>query len=206
MATPERDDLETARRIARGDARALEALYARYAEPLFAFIAGRLPSQADAEDAWQETWLSALRALPHFRGDSRLLTWLCGIARHKIADHHRRQGRHPEVAGGSGAEAGAVDVSRLLDEAPLPDEILEREAVRLRVAEALAALPDDYREALVARYANGAAVETVALAIGRSYKATESLLSRAREALRTALSPMGRTECPCPATSRTSQG
>jgi RNA polymerase sigma factor (sigma-70 family) len=189
MATPDVDDLETARRIADGDARALEALYGRYADPLFAFISGRLGgAAADAEDVWQDTWLSALRALPRYRGESRLFTWLCAIARHKIADHLRRHGRRAGLT--PETDRAQIDLAQLLDQGPLPDE-LGRKAVRLRIVEALAALPDDYRTALVERYANGATVEATADAIGRSYKATESLLVRARSALRAALDSEG---------------
>ena len=72
----------------------------------------------------------------------------------------------------------------LVDLGPLPDALLEQERVRVSVVEALALLPEDYRTALVARYADDRRVETVAALLGRSYKATESLLSRARQALR----------------------
>jgi RNA polymerase sigma-70 factor (ECF subfamily) len=182
MKTEDPGDLGLARRVAEGDAQALEAMYARYADPLFAFIAGRLDGpRADAEDAWQDTWLSALRALPRYRGESRLFTWLCGIARHKVADHHRRRGQRAVAAA---VEMDAVDLSHLLDRGPLPDELLRQETVRAQVVEALALLPDDYRAALVQRYADGESVDAVAASIGRSYKATESLLARARQAFR----------------------
>jgi RNA polymerase sigma-70 factor (ECF subfamily) len=73
-----------------------------------------------------------------------------------------------------------------MDGGPLPEEILALKGTRLRVVEALAVLPDDYRRALVARYADQRSVGDVAKLLGRNYKATESLLGRARTAFRAA--------------------
>jgi RNA polymerase sigma-70 factor (ECF subfamily) len=75
---------------------------------------------------------------------------------------------------------------------PLPEEVLSQKATCLRVVEVLGQLPPDYRAALSARYADGSSVEEVARLLAKSYKATESLLSRARAAFRAALS--GQTE------------
>ena len=184
------DDLTLARQVAAGDEQALEAFYARYASPLFAFIHHHLDeSRPDAEDVWQDTLLAALRALPAYRGQSRLFTWLCGIARHKIADHFRRQGRaavevFSDVPGG--------DLADLVATTFLPEEVVVRRATRVRVVEALGSLPQDYRAALVARYADERSVAEVARLLGRTYKAAESLLSRARAAFQEALARLER--------------
>jgi RNA polymerase sigma-70 factor (ECF subfamily) len=179
------DDLTLARQVTDGDETALEAFYARYADPLFAFIYHHIDeSHPDTEDVWQETLLAAINALPAYRGQSRLFTWLCGIARHKIADHLRRQGRAvTEVF----SDVSEVELAALVASGTLPEEVVARRATRVRVVQALAALPDDYRTALVARYADEQSVDEVAHQLGRTYKATESLLSRARIALQEAL-------------------
>ncbi len=180
------EDLDLARRVAAGDQQALEALYARYAEPLFAFIFHLLDGErCDAEETWQETWLAALHGLRAYRGDSRLFTWLCAIARHKAADRRRRRGRAIAL---SGLPAG--ELAALIDAGPLPEEVVAERATRARVVEALGVLPEDYREALVARYADDCPVDEVARRLGKPYKATESLLSRARAALRAALAAL----------------
>jgi DNA-directed RNA polymerase specialized sigma24 family protein len=62
-----------------------------------------------------------------------------------------------------------------------------RRATRVRVVQALAFLTDDYRRALIARYADERSVDEVARMLGRTYKAAESLLARARDAFREAL-------------------
>ena len=179
------DDLTLARQVADGDETALETFYARYADPLFAFIYHHIDeSRPDAEDIWQDTLLAAIRALPAYRGRSRLFTWLCGIARHKIADHFRRQGRSvAEVF----SDVPQAELAALIASGILPEEVVARQATRVRVVEALATLRDDYRTALVARYADEQSVDEVARQLGRTYKATESLLSRARVAFQEAM-------------------
>jgi RNA polymerase sigma-70 factor (ECF subfamily) len=179
------DDLTLARQVAAGDEAALAKFYARHAGPLYAYIAHHLEgSRSDAEEIWQDTLLAALRALPTYRGQSRLFTWLCGIARHKIADHYRRHGR---AVVDVFSDVSETQLSALVSSAPIPEEVVMRQATRVRVIEALAALSEDYQTALIARYADERSVSEVGRMLGRSYKATESLLSRARAAFREAL-------------------
>jgi RNA polymerase sigma-70 factor (ECF subfamily) len=181
-------DLVLSKRVVAGDEAALAVLYERYADLLYAFIYHRLGgSRADAEDVWQETLLAALHALPTYRGDCRLFTWLCGIARHKIADHFRRQSRAMTDVF---SDLSEVQLSALLSSAPLPEEVVMRQSTRVYVIEALAMLNDDCRTALVARYADERTVGEVARVLGKTYKATESLLSRARAAFRKALAAL----------------
>ncbi|MGO8675803.1 MAG: RNA polymerase sigma factor [Limisphaerales bacterium] len=183
------DDLALAALVTAGDEDALAALYDRYADPLFGFIYHALDhARPDAEEVWQDTLSAAIRALPTYRGQGQLFSWLCGIARHKLADHCRRRNR-------PGQDLFLVppeDLTRLLDQGPLPEEVLSQKATCLRIVEVLGQLPPDYRAALSARYADGSSVEEVARLLAKSYKATESLLSRARAAFRAALS--GQTE------------
>ncbi|MBN1421879.1 MAG: RNA polymerase sigma factor [Planctomycetes bacterium] len=177
------EDRDLARRIAGGDRTALAALFDRHADLLFAFISARLGMpREEVEEVWQETWLAALRAIGSYAGRSRLSTWLAAIARNKIADHLRRRGRDADPFSVVPPEV----LASLGDGRPLPDEVAARGATRARVVETLGILPDDYRAALIARYADGCGVEDVAARLGRTYKATESLLARAREAFREA--------------------
>lgn len=185
------EDLALARRVAGGDESALKTLYECHADPLFAFICHALDgARPEAEEIWQDTLEAGIRTLPSYRGQSRLFSWLCSIARHKLADHWRRQNRSRQRLYVMPPE----DLARLLDEGPLPDEILGRQATRQRVVEALSQLPLDYRTALVARYADGRSVEETAQLLEKTYKATESVLSRAREAFRQALAAKSEIE------------
>ncbi len=177
-------DTKLAKLVAAGDEQALQVFYDRYADPLFAFIYHHLDSaREDAEEVWQTTLLAATHSLASFSGESRLFTWLCAIARHKIADFRRRTAQPADVF----SDVPTQHLLQLMVSAPLPEEIVLQRATRILVVKALAALSDEYRIALLARYIDDLSVKEISNMLGRSYKATESLLSRAREALRQSL-------------------
>jgi RNA polymerase sigma-70 factor (ECF subfamily) len=181
METGCKDDLKLAARVVQGDVGAFNDFYSRHTELVFAFICHLLDgTRADAEEIWQDTFVAALRALPGYRGQSRLSSWLCSIARNKVADFCRRQGR----GGGPASTLPPGQLLDLMDSGPLADEVMRQGALRAQIVEALAGLPADYRNALLARYVEGRTVEEIARLQGRSYKAMESILSRSREALR----------------------
>jgi RNA polymerase sigma-70 factor (ECF subfamily) len=184
LAQQTAEDLALARRVVGGDESALKTLYECHADPLFGFICHSLDgARQEAEDVWQDTLETGIRTLAAYQGQGRLFSWLCGIARHRLADHWRRQNRSRQHL----CLMPPEDLARLMDEGPLPDEVLGRQATRLRVVEVLSQLLPDYRTALVARYADGHSVEEIARLLQKSYKATESVLARAKEAFRTVL-------------------
>lgn len=124
-----------------------------------------------AEELAQQTFVEALRS--HARWDGRdPVNWLIGIARHRLIDHLRGRERrergllrllslaHPRVTWVGPTE---------------PDDALSA---------ALASLPAAQRAAVLLRYVDDLPVRQVARLLGRTEKATESLLSRGREALR----------------------
>jgi RNA polymerase sigma-70 factor (ECF subfamily) len=98
--------------------------------------------------------------------------WLVGVARHKLADHWRRTARE---------QRGLAAVALLAEDADDPwDEHLDAQVAHA----ALARLPGPQRAALTLRYLDGLPVAEVAACLGRSEHATETLLVRARAALR----------------------
>ncbi len=128
-----------------------------------------------AEELTQATFVEAIRRRDRFAGRSDTVTWLIAIARNKLVDHHRRlerdERRHGEL----------VAAHRLHDDAPW-----RASETRDAVSAALRRLPPEHRIALLFRYLDGLSIRDVAAAIGRSEKATESLLGRARDTFRRA--------------------
>ncbi|MHC1731372.1 MAG: RNA polymerase sigma factor, partial [Bacteroidales bacterium] len=180
--------------VTRGDELALNEFYTRYADDLFAVLYHQLGGERQSvEDVWQETLLAGLRALPSYQGQSQLFTWLCAIARRKAADYFRRNGRTFDWVelDASPDEDGPLEVRLLAAAAPLPEEMLLKRETKLRVVQTLNQLSPEYRLALVARYAEQQGVDEVARSLGKTYKATESLLSRARCAFQTAFRRLG---------------
>jgi RNA polymerase sigma factor (sigma-70 family) len=90
----------------------------------------------EADDCWQETWLSALRAYPSLKDASNLRAWLFTIAHHKAIDHVRARGRRAIPVPDAAEFAGAAPATKLADDelwssvARLPDK--QRTAVSLR--------------------------------------------------------------------------
>lgn len=137
--------------------------------------------EALAEELTQQTFVEAIRNRSRFDGRSDVVTWLCAIGRNKLVDHHRRHGRDQRRHG------------ELLDQHRLRADAAWRSSeARDAVERALAVLPADQRLALLFRHLDGLSVREVAAVIGRSEKATESLLARARDAFRRAYG--GRTD------------
>ena len=77
-------------RMARGDEGALEELYRRYAPAVLAFASARCPDRQLAEEVAADVWLGCWRSARAFRGDSRVLTWLLGIAKRQVYVRMRR--------------------------------------------------------------------------------------------------------------------
>ena len=126
-------------------------------------------NSALAEELTQETFVTALRSSRRYAGRADAVSWVLGIARHRLADYFRgleRDERHR--APGDTEETLAAPLGE-------PDDEL---------AAALAGLPAGQRAAIVLHYLDDLPVRDVAHLLGRSEKAVESLLSRGRTALR----------------------
>ena len=135
-----------------------------------------------AEDLTQATMLEAVRHRGSYDGRSEPLTWLIGIARHKLVDHFRAQEREEHRR----LQLVVRELQMDADGAAWRD-VDEREAL----FSALGRLTAAQQAVLVLHYADGLPVREVGRQIGRSEGATESLLTRAREALRAAYGEAG---------------
>jgi RNA polymerase sigma-70 factor (ECF subfamily) len=173
-------DAETLRRAQRGERRACRAFVRRYERPVFALLSRLLGRRASlAEDLAQETFLRAFAALPRFdpRGPARLSTWILTIAARLCVDELRRH-----------APAFEPLVAAL--ETPGPsraDEQTRRRRLAARIDEALAELSPEYRVAFVLREFHELEYPEIAAALHIDRGTVKSRLSRARAALRAAL-------------------
>lgn len=190
--TPNTDtDAELVARLRRGDPRAFEEFFAEYYPKLYRFAKRRAPQDpAGAEDVAQATMCRALSSLPGFRGEATLFTWLCTLCRREMSARWRdRRGYtaaaslaedDPEVRGALESLLSADSIDPLLSTG--------REQLRENIRTALDYLPAPYADVLECKYLRDMPVADIARQLGRSVKATESLLTRAREAFREAFS------------------
>ena len=135
---------------------------------------------ADAEEIAQDVLLHAWRDRATFRAEAEPFAWVKSIARHRIYERRRKQGRKEK------ADAVLQALARF-DTEILPDEILGAGELRARVWQALEKIGKEYAGLLVRRYVEDRSVRALAGERGESEKAVESRLHRAREAFREAI-------------------
>ena len=182
------NDATLARRIQRGDTQAWELFFDSTAPIVYRYVVDRLDGRADlVEDVVQETYFRALDRIEQFDVSRGALgQWLLGIARNHVNDQFRRASRSPGSA--------RPELLRTLDQQPLPDEAAERAELRAQVRMALERLSPSHHRVLLAKYERSLSLDEIAAQENRTRKAVESLLRRARQGLRRALSKISNIE------------
>ena len=177
------DDAELCERIRGGDRAAFEQLMRRHNRTLFRTARAILRDDAEAEEAVQDAYLRAYRALPAFRGEAKLSTWLVRIAANEALTRRRKQARRGALAPVVGLEHAAQARTR---EGPR-DQAERRELGRLIEAR-IDGLPDLFRGVFVLRAVEELSVEETAAALDIPPATVRSRFFRARAQLRAALS------------------
>jgi RNA polymerase sigma-70 factor (ECF subfamily) len=156
------------------DRKATAEFVARHADAVHGYVRRRLLPRVDlVDDLVQEVFIAGLEGLDRFAGTSPLRSWLLGIARHKVEDHYRDCLR---------SHAAPLDETTDL----IPDVRIDHDAAldgsrrRERVEQVLADLPPAYRAVLRWRYWDHRSARDMAARTGRTEKAIERLLARAR--------------------------
>jgi RNA polymerase sigma-70 factor (ECF subfamily) len=150
----------------------LVAVYRVALPQVYGYLLPRCRSVAVAEDLTAETFMAAVAASRRGKPPEMTVAWLVGVARHKLVDHWRRNAREQRNLAVAEADTEALDD-------PWADW-LDAEAAHA----ALSRLSVHHRIALTLRYLDGLPVAQVAAHLDRSLHATETLLARARAALR----------------------
>jgi RNA polymerase sigma-70 factor, ECF subfamily len=156
-----------------GPGESFQAVFQRSFSDIYGYVAYRLAPDWDAaQEVTQESFVAAWQAWNSYRGDGMVLSWIRGIARRKVADHLRAKAR---ARGFAGADAIPRLAAREED---------SRDEQLLRLAEVMRQLPVEYVELLEEKYIEGLSVQQMAAKRGRTGKAIESALSRARDRFR----------------------
>ena len=173
-----------------GDAAAFEAIMRRHNRLLFRTARGIVGDDDEAQDVVQETYLRAFTALPGFRADAALGTWLARIAINVALDLQRRRGRVvrfddlPDASGEPATEA-AMSIHATRGEAP---DAAAASAQSLQLLQAaIDSLPPIYRSVFILRAVEELSVEQTASCLGVSADVVKTRYLRARSMLRDAL-------------------
>lgn len=174
METPSDDELLIA---AKSDPEAFAALYRRHARGVLGFFVARTRDGETAADLTAETFAAALEGCHRFRPDrGPAAAWLYGIARNQLAMLHRRgavEDRARRRLGIPRIELDDHELERLVGEGP--------------AVEALAALPDDQRTAVMARVLGDQGYGEIATAVSTSEPVVRQRVSRGLSTLRSML-------------------
>jgi RNA polymerase sigma-70 factor (ECF subfamily) len=173
-----RADTELIDSILAGDTRAMEALMRRHNRSLYRTARAILRDEAEAEDAVQEAYLHAFRALDTFRGESKLSTWLVRITANEALMRRRRNARTAMMA------AMDVESDSLESDEAGPESLAQRGEMRRLLEARIDALPDSYRAVFILRALEELTVEEIAAVLGIPDATVRTRYFRARGLMR----------------------
>jgi RNA polymerase sigma-70 factor, ECF subfamily len=165
--------------VLRKDRKAAAELVSAHADAVYAYVRHRLtPRVEHVEDVVHDVFLAALANAQGYRAVSPLRAWLLGIARHKVEDYYRKRLRGPETV------TDADEAAARADDGPPIEERIDRSRAVAKTQRILRMLPEAYGLALLWRYWENRSVREIATATGKTEKAIERLLARARTRFR----------------------
>ncbi len=171
-------------RIVNGDRNAFRTLMQRHNQRLFRTARSILRNDGEAEDALQDAWLHAWRALPGFQHKSTLSTWLVRIVINEALGRLRKSSRRVGQAADDAGEA-AADTENAVPERP--EVAVYRGQLRRLAEQRIDALPDAFRTVFVLRAIEEMTVAETAECLGLPEATVRTRFFRARRLLRKAL-------------------
>lgn len=182
---------EMIRRILGGEKHLFHDLIRPVERSIYFLLFGMLKSEAEAEDAAQETAIKVFLNLHLFRGDAQFKTWVLSIARNEGLNRLRKQAsrREDSIDAEIDEADGDYTPAVLTSWREIPAETLERKEVAALLREAIEALPEIYRNVVVLRDVQESSVREAAEVLCISEAAVKVRLHRARALLQRALAP-----------------
>ena len=163
------------------DELALRTLFQPHEEGLFRYLWQMLKHQQDSEDALQDTFRKAIEALPRYREENHFKSWLFRIAHNTALEVIRRRKKIIELSENS--------ENLLEDPAKSPRELLARSERTVELREAIASLPEHERSVVLLRLQEELSFKEIAEVIGAPLGTALARMHKAKERLRTKLSP-----------------
>jgi RNA polymerase sigma-70 factor (ECF subfamily) len=184
-------DQQLVERAQRGDKRAFDLLVVKYQGKLCRLLSRFIRDPAEVEDVAQEAFIKAYRALPNFRGESAFYTWLYRIGINTAKNYLVAMGRRaPTSTDFDSEEAENFESAEGLRDMNTPESLLATQQIGETVNEAMEALPEDLRTAIVLREIEGLSYEEIASVMDCPIGTVRSRIFRAREAIAERLRPL----------------
>ncbi|MBL9135696.1 MAG: sigma-70 family RNA polymerase sigma factor [Verrucomicrobiales bacterium] len=189
------EDASLMLRVQQGELGAFEQLVERHRQPIFNFVQRMIHDPAETEDVAQQVFVQVWKAADRYRVASRFTTWLFTIARNLCLNELRRRGRHPTESLEAEHDTGESTMAREFEDVRNPgvaEEVMLGE-LTVKIEEALAALPESQRAAILLFREQEMPYEEIARVLEVSVSATKSLIHRGRETLKARLKAYLRT-------------
>lgn len=151
-----------------GDAAAFDRLYQRHRGPLYRFLLRGCSNRAQAEDMFQDVWMSVIKASSSYQPRARFSTWLYRIAHNRLVDGYRQHKLTTEID------------DELADTQAGPEAIHSNHELAARLTRAIASLPLEQRTAFLLQEERALLLEEIATVTGVG---RETVKSRLRYAL-----------------------
>ena len=171
-------------RVCQGDSEAFRLIFERYSRPVISFIFDMVNDRGLAEELTQETFVRAYRAIRTMRADTKLSTWLFGIARNVA-----RESLRARVRANSHVDLADKSVMDLSDNKPVPVEGLLSKELNDLIRRSLAALDEDKRMVFTLKVLHQCSYEEISAITGFSVAKLKTDLHRARAEMRRRISP-----------------
>ncbi len=171
-------DEELVRAAQQGALEAFTVLYERHLPSVYKRVRYTVPEQ-DVDDVTQEIFIAVIKSLKNFRCESQFNTWLRTLVNRQVADYYRRNAqlrKHQDLGDQEEHSEQLSDIDAYNHHADLDESVALRHA--------FLKLPEQYREVLFLRFADGLRFNEIASMNGKSLEATKSLFRRAVAELR----------------------
>ena len=162
-------------KIVNRDEKSLLLVYKKYQPSIFNFVKSQISNYQTAEELTQDIFLDFIEALRDFRFQSSLKTFIFSIARHKVIDQIRKKKIKNILF--SHLPSFIVEGLKVI----LIDEEIDKKELKEKISRIISSLPNDYQLVLRLKYIEGIRMKEIAKHLKLNFKATESLLFRARK-------------------------
>lgn len=162
-------------KIVNRDEKALFYVYKKYQPSIFNFVKSQISNYQTAEELTQDIFLDFIEALRDFHFQSSLKTFIFAIARHKIIDQIRKK----KIKNILFSRLPSFIVESL--KVVFIDEEIDKKELQEKIAKIINSLPNDYQLILRLKYIEGVKIKEISQKLKMNFKATESLLFRARK-------------------------
>jgi RNA polymerase sigma-70 factor (ECF subfamily) len=177
-------------RVQSGDKKSFDILVLKYQHKVIGLITRYVHDPDTAMDVAQEAFIKAYRGLKNFRGESAFYTWLYRIAINSAKNYLVSQNRRLPDCDIDAEEAEQIGGESALKEYASPEHEMLKDEIQAAVTQAIDALPEDLRTAIILRELEGMSYEEIAVTMECPIGTVRSRIFRARESIDKVLRPL----------------